>query len=88
MELPNLKNKMKATKLIIALISFITIVSCEETLTETSIETSQTVKPNVPESIQNTLQDGDIILRKGDGPLSFHLMRNTKEDYTHCGIIF
>jgi hypothetical protein len=79
---------MKTTNLIITLISFILIISCEETVSEASAETNQTVKPNIPESIQNTLQDGDIILRKGDGPLSFHLMRNMKEDYSHCGIIF
>lgn len=44
--------------------------------------------PKLPDSILETLKNGDIILRKGDGPLSFHLSRSTGEDYTHCGVIF
>lgn len=46
------------------------------------------VRQKMPSHVYDKLQDGDIILRKGDGPLSFHLMNNTKEEYTHCGIIF
>ncbi|MFK8038737.1 MAG: YiiX/YebB-like N1pC/P60 family cysteine hydrolase [Crocinitomicaceae bacterium] len=46
------------------------------------------IYPSIPDSIQRILKNGDIILRKGDGPLSFHLSRSTGEDYTHCGIIF
>ena len=42
----------------------------------------------LPDSIQNLLRNGDIVIRKGDGPLSFHLSRTTGEAYTHCGIIF
>lgn len=46
------------------------------------------VKPSIPDTIYDKLQDGDIVIRKGDGPLSYHLMNSTKEEYTHCGIIF
>lgn len=46
------------------------------------------VKPSIPDSIYGKLKDGDIIIRKGDGPLSYHLMNSTKEEYTHCGIIY
>jgi len=46
------------------------------------------IYPSLPDSILNQLQNGDIILRKGNGPLSFHLSRTTGENYTHCGIIF
>ncbi len=45
------------------------------------------IKPELPDSILKVLEDGDIILRKGDGPLSFHLSRVTGEPYTHCGVI-
>ena len=48
----------------------------------------QIVYPELPDSIKSSLQNGDIVIRKGDGPLSFHLSRSTGEDYTHCGIIF
>jgi len=48
----------------------------------------ENVKPVLPDSIIDILKDGDIILRRGDGPLSFHLSRSTGEPYTHCGIIF
>ncbi|MEO9533114.1 MAG: YiiX/YebB-like N1pC/P60 family cysteine hydrolase [Crocinitomicaceae bacterium] len=43
--------------------------------------------PSLPEEIYEKLAPGDIIIRKGNGPLSYHLMNNTKEDYSHCGII-
>ena len=42
----------------------------------------------LPNKVYHNIQNGDIILRKGAGPLSAHLMLNTKEEYTHCGIIF
>ncbi len=42
----------------------------------------------LPSKVYNQIQNGDIILRKGAGPLSAHLMLNTKEEYTHCGIIY
>jgi hypothetical protein len=43
--------------------------------------------PTMPDSVYDKLQDGDFIMRKGTGPLSFHIMNATKEDYSHCGII-
>ena len=41
----------------------------------------------MPDSVYNKLEEGDIIIRKGNGPLSFHIMNATKEEYSHCGII-
>ena len=45
------------------------------------------VPPSLPDTVYNKLQEGDIIMRKGTGPLSFHIMNATKEDYSHCGVI-
>lgn len=45
------------------------------------------IPPELPDSVYSMLKAGDIILRKGNGPLSFHLMHHTKENYSHCGII-
>jgi len=49
----------------------------------------QITKSNIklPQYIVDSLKSGDIILRRGDGPLSFHLSNTTKEPYTHCGVI-
>lgn len=41
----------------------------------------------LPQIILDSIQSGDIVLRRGDGPLSFHLSNTTKEAFTHCGII-
>ena len=41
----------------------------------------------LPQVILDSILSGDIILRRGDGPLSFHLSNTTKEAFTHCGII-
>ncbi len=49
---------------------------------------STIIYPTLPDSIIQSLENGDIIIRKGDGPLSFHLSRTTGENYTHCGVIF
>lgn len=49
---------------------------------------TKTTTITLPDTVLNKLQDGDIILRQGDGPLSFHLSRSTGEIYTHCGIIY
>ena len=46
------------------------------------------LRPELSDSVKALLKEGDIILRRGDGPLSFHLSRSTGEPYTHCGIIF
>ena len=45
------------------------------------------IPPEIPQSTYDQLQDGDVVIRKGAGPLSFHLMNNTKENYSHCGIV-
>ncbi|MCH2234059.1 MAG: hypothetical protein MK078_07385 [Crocinitomicaceae bacterium] len=45
------------------------------------------IPPELPEHVYENIKHGDIIIRKGNGPLSFHLMAHTKEDYSHCGII-
>lgn len=45
------------------------------------------VPPTIPDSVYAHLQPGDIVIRKGNGPLSAHIMVNTKEEYSHCGII-
>lgn len=70
------------------LISVILNYGCNTNINSTITESGKKEYVDIPDSIYDVLQDGDIILRKGDGPLSFHLMRNTKEDYSHCGIIF
>ena len=70
------------------------LIGCEYTLKESEIKknsTSQVVsnKSNIklPQVILDSIQSGDIVLRRGDGPLSFHLSNTTKEPFTHCGII-
>jgi hypothetical protein len=45
------------------------------------------IPPALPDSVFGLLRPGDIIIRKGNGPLSAHLMNNTKEEYTHSGVI-
>ena len=45
------------------------------------------VPPALPAEVFDRLQEGDCIMRKGNGPLSYHLMNSTKEEYSHCGII-
>jgi len=39
------------------------------------------------QTILDSILPGDNVLRRGDGPLSFHLSNTTKEVFTHCGII-
>jgi len=67
------------------------IFSCDENKTEKTdlaIQHKSNYQLKLQDSVLNQLQNGDIILRKGAGPLSAHLMINTKEEYTHCGIMF
>lgn len=45
------------------------------------------VPPELPDHVYDELQEGDCIIRKGNGPLSYHLMNTTKEEYSHCGVI-
>jgi len=84
-------NKITIMK-IFSILAILTIVilSCQNK--EPNIVIGNNIKnktrQKIPMSVYDRLQDGDIVLRKGDGPLSFHLMNNTKEEYTHCGIIF
>ena len=63
--------------------------SCGNSEQESGNETTKYVHipPSLPENIYNEITSGDIIIRKGNGPLSYHLMNNTKEDYSHCGTI-
>jgi hypothetical protein len=76
----------------ILVLAFITLffVSCNSKNTqEDNITSNQKYSAlKLPKSVYGKIQNGDIILRKGAGPLSAHLMLNTKEEYTHCGIIF
>ena len=46
------------------------------------------IPPTLTDSVYGLLQDGDIAIRKGAGPLSHHLMNTTKENYSHCGVVF
>ena len=70
------------------------ILSCvsEETKSNNiynKVKQKITSKSNIdlPQVVLDSLKSGDIILRRGDGPLSFHLSNTTKEAFTHCGII-
>lgn len=64
----------------------ISLASCKDEPQE-EIKKYVHIPPEMPDSIYNKVQEGDIILRKGNGPLSFHIMNATKEEYSHCGII-
>lgn len=72
---------LKATVCLLALV----LLSCsgEEEKTRKYVH----VPPTMPDSVYDKLQEGDLIMRKGTGPLSFHIMNATKEAYSHCGII-
>lgn len=82
-------NMMKYISIFIVFYTF-TIISCEDD--QVGIKGNYFIhtktKKTLPDSIINQLENGDIILRRGDGPLSFHLSRATGEMYTHCGIIY
>ncbi len=58
-----------------------------ESQVDEDVEVWVHVPPVLPDSVYAKLQEGDLIMRKGNGPLSFHIMNATKEDYSHCGII-
>lgn len=57
-----------------------------DTDTSTAVEYKH-IPPSLPDSIYQQIKPGDIIVRRGNGPLSAHIMQNTEEDYSHCGII-
>ncbi len=65
------------------------LFSCGSNEEQAGEETTKYVHipPALPENVYNDIAPGDIIIRKGNGPLSYHLMNNTKEDYSHCGTI-
>jgi hypothetical protein len=62
------------------------IFSCSQSEQEESKKYVH-IPPSLPESVFGDLKAGDCIIRKGNGPLSYHLMNTTKEDYSHCGVI-
>lgn len=66
------------------LLSFALLFSCSE---KRDVKKYVHIPPSMPDSVYHKLKDGDIILRKGAGPLSFQIMNSTKEEYSHCGII-
>jgi len=81
--------KITTTLNVIAILLTFSLLGCsgsEDTSTSTS-EKYVHIPPALPDSVFALLKPGDIIIRKGAGPLSAHIMNNTKEDYTHCGII-
>lgn len=81
---------MKETVLIFNIILITIISACNTGKNSTEEITGGDnffTPPTLPDSIYNQLKPGDIIIRKGNGPLSAHIMINTKEEYTHCGII-
>jgi len=75
------------TTLLLSLFCLLFVASCETQETESQNEKYVHIPPELPDSVFSMVQAGDIILRKGNGPLSFHLMHHTKENYSHCGII-
>lgn len=77
---------MKLATIISLLLSFFLLLNCTNK-TEEETKKYVHIPPKMPDSVYNKLEDGDIVLRKGSGPLSFHIMNATKEDYSHCGII-
>lgn len=79
--------KLSTLTILLLLTSFLSCESDQDGTPGLSFHSSITLT-ELPDSIIKTLKNGDIILRKGDGPLSFHLSRSTGEAYTHCGIIF
>lgn len=42
---------------------------------------------DLPQTIIQKLQPGDIIIRKGAGALSYQLMEVSGENYSHCGVV-
>ena len=70
----------------------LSLLSCGSDGSESTTDNSNNEKyvhipPSIPQSVYDQLKEGDIVIRKGAGPLSFHLMNNTKEQYSHCGVV-
>lgn len=75
---------------LISLSLFFVFTSCsgdKQEEQETETQEYVHIPPEMPSSIYDQLEEGDVVIRKGAGPLSFHLMNNTKENYSHCGIV-
>ncbi len=72
--------------LLVLLFAGISACSDPETATE-DLPDYVHIPPEIPDSVYDLLQNGDIAIRKGGGPLSYHLMNSTKEDYSHCGVV-
>jgi len=71
-------------------ISFFVLAACTNNQNNTENENLEKyvhIPPELPDSIFSLIKPGDIIIRKGNGPLSAHIMSNTQEEYSHCGII-
>lgn len=66
-------------------LTVILLIGCNQSEEESTVYVH--IPPTMPDSVYNKLEEGDIILRKGNGALSFHIMNATKEEYSHCGII-
>ncbi len=78
------------TTLIASILFSLVLLSCNsenETVNPNDSVNVTHVLPELPDSVYGQLKPGDIVIRKGNGPLSWHLMRNTKEEYSHCGVI-
>lgn len=81
--------RLKLLWIAIPISFFSLLIGCsdqEESTEDTDIKYVH-IPPSVPDWVYSRLAPGDCIMRKGNGPLSFHIMNNTKEEYTHCGII-
>lgn len=83
--------KMKLRLLLVYCVGICVLVSCsgDSDSTEATTEGGDNmfVPPSLPDSVYGYIQPGDIVIRKGNGPLSAHIMVNTKEEYSHCGVI-
>ncbi|MBD3635874.1 MAG: hypothetical protein HUJ25_00920 [Crocinitomicaceae bacterium] len=77
---------MNSRKLLYFLLVLFTF-SCGKDTDDDASKKYVHVPPELPKDIYSKLQPGDCIIRKGNGPLSYHLMNTTKEDYSHCGVI-
>lgn len=63
------------------------LAGCQSSAQTDGAEAYVHIPPALPDSVYNKLTPGDVIIRQGNGPLSFHLMNSTKEDYSHCGVL-
>lgn len=71
----------------ILLLSLGLVFSCSDSSVKEETTKYVHTPPSLPEHVYDEIESGDLIIRKGNGPLSYHLMNNTKEDYSHCGTI-